>query len=256
MIEPDLTPTIEPLQTAGFVLPPWVRRFLLPALFTALIFGIGLGSGWLIWGRAVSEIANTTQENAAPGNGAQIQIPEKLTRYDVPIDDDPMLGPEDAPITLVAFSDYQCPYCKKWHDQVFKQLMKDYEGKLRFVYRDFPLSQIHPQAAPAAQAANCANEQGAYWEYHDALFSYAYELNEQGFEQYARELNLDTAAFLACIQSGRYATEVDLDMQFASGFGITSTPTFFLNGIAIVGAQPYDVFKQIIDLELAGKLPK
>ncbi len=247
MIDTDLTPIKE---NSPFAVLARMRRFVWLAFFVLFAFGTGLGTGWLIWGRAAPQMA------AVPTAETQIQIPEELTRYEVPLDDDPVLGPADAPITLVAFSDYQCSYCKKWHENVFKQLMAEYEGQIRFIYRDFPLNQVHPQAAPAAQAANCANEQGAFWEYHDALFSYAYEMNTQGFEQYARDLKLDVAAFLTCFNSGKYATEVDADLQFAAGFGVSSTPTFFLNGIPIVGAQAYTVFKQIIDLELAGKLPK
>ncbi|PKN95460.1 MAG: hypothetical protein CVU44_01895 [Chloroflexi bacterium HGW-Chloroflexi-6] len=252
MTELELTPDVVETPPTGRrerpQLPQWPKRILLPIVLGLLLFGSGLGTGWYLWGQ--EEPAAETAE------AGQIQIPETLQRYDIPVDDDPVLGPDDAPITLVAFSDYQCPYCKKWHDDAFERLMKEYEGKIRFVYRDFPLNSIHPQAEPAAQAANCANEQGAYWEYHTALFSYKYDFGEQAFEQYAIDLGLDEAALMECFRSGRYAGEVDADLQFAAEFGIQSTPTFFLNGIAIVGAQPYDVFKQIIDLELAGKLPK
>ena len=250
MTEPELIPDVETPPTNRRErpqLPQWPNRILLPIVLGLALFGAGLGSGWYLWGQD-KPAAETAQS-------PQIQIPKTLTRFEVPIDDDPVLGPEDAPITLVAFSDYQCPYCKKWHDDAFERLMKEYKGKLRFVYRDFPLNSIHPQAAPAAQAANCAGEQNAFWEYHNALFSYKYDLGEQAFEQYALELKLDAAALMECVRSGRYAEEVDADLQFAAEFGIQSTPTFFLNGIPIVGAQPYDVFKQIIDLELAGKLP-
>lgn len=251
MTEAELSPVVDAPETPRRnrpKLPQWPRYVYL-VLGGLFLFGSGLLTGWYLWG-----VEDGTVAEAEPSQ--QIQIPETLTRYDVPLDDDPVLGPEDAPITLVAFSDYQCPYCKRWHDDVFGKLVEEYGDKVRFVYRDFPLNSIHPQAAPAAQAANCANEQGAFWEYHNALFSYKYDFGDQAFEQYALELGLDAAALMECYQSGRYANEVDADLEFASQFGISSTPTFFLNGIAVVGAQPYDVFKQLIDLELAGKLPR
>jgi protein-disulfide isomerase len=240
--------TLSPARRIRPQLPRWPNTVLLVLLGLSL-FGAGLLTGWYMWG-----VGNAVAAQENPGE--QVQISENLTRYDVPLDDDPVLGPQDAPITVVAFSDYQCPYCKQWHDDAFERLMQEYEGKIRFVFRDFPLNNIHPQAAPAAQAANCANEQGAFWEYHNALFSYKYDFGEQAYEQYALDLGLDAAALMECLRSGRYAGEVDADLQFAAEFGIRSTPTFFVNGIAVVGAQPYDVFKQIIDLELAGELPK
>jgi protein-disulfide isomerase len=250
-LDPSLTPDAPPVaRRERLKMPQWPNYVLLVFLGLAL-FGAGGLTGWYLRGQ--QDAVATAQ--AEPTQ--QIQIPENLTRYDVPIEpDDPILGPEDAPITLIAFSDYQCPFCKRWHDQVFGRLVQEYGDRVKFIFRDFPLNSIHPQASPAAQAANCANEQGAFWQYHDALFSYKYDLGEQAFEQYARELGLDAAALMDCYNSGRYADEVDADLEFASAFGIQSTPTFFLNGIPIVGAQPYDVFKQIIDLELAGKLPK
>jgi protein-disulfide isomerase len=223
---------------------PWILSLLIPGLVALAFFGAGLGTGWYVWGRPTPEPT------------AQIQIPENLIRYDVDLDDDPSLGPADAPITIVEFSDYQCPFCTRWHDQVFKKLMDEYDGQIRFIYRDFPLKSIHPEAVPAAEAANCAFEQDAFWGFHDALFKAEFGLGVEAYEQYARGLGLDMEKFTACVAERRYADDVESDFIYASEFGISSTPTFFVNGIPIVGAQPYDVFKQVIDLELAGKLPK
>ena len=212
-----------------------------------IVFALGMAAGYYLWGRAAAPAAAAS---------AAVEIPESVTRYDIPTDGDPSIGPEDAKITIVEFSDYQCPYCKRWHDQVFGQLMKEYADEVRFVYRDFPLTSIHPQAFPAALAANCAGEQNAYWDYHEALFSQKYELGQDAYEKYAAELGLDTTSFVQCLEDGRYSDEVNGDMTFAADLGITSTPTFFINGIPMVGAQPYDIFKQVIDLELAGKIPQ
>lgn len=198
-----------------------------------VVFILGLAAGYLLWG----------QKPAVPDVQAQ-------GRIDVSADDDPAFGPGDAPILIIEFSDYQCPYCKVWHDQVFDRLMANYPGQIRFVYRDFPLGN-HPEAAPAADAANCAGEQDAFWEFHAALFSMQYGLNAQAYQQYAANLNLDLAAFNTCIQSNRYELEMAADLQYAQSIGVQVTPTFFINGIKVEGAQPYEVFKTIIDQELA-----
>jgi protein-disulfide isomerase len=174
----------------------------------------------------------------------------------VPIDDDPIFGPEDAPITIIEFSDYECPYCRRWHQEVLPLLIEEYPDQVRLVYRDFPLTSIHSNAIPAAVAANCAGEQEAeaYWAYSERLFSMDLGLGAEAYQEYAEEIGLDTDAFAECLESNRYEDEVLADFEFASQLGIRSTPTFFINGIALVGAQPYDVFKQVIDQELAGEL--
>jgi protein-disulfide isomerase len=221
------------------------NRNWIPVLVGLVFFLLGLGAGYLVWGR------NATTAAAAPT--AAVTIPDKVVRYDIPVDDDPSIGPADAPITLIEFSDYQCPYCTKWYDEVYSRLLKDYGNKLLFVYRDLPLA-FHGDAQSAAEAADCAGEQDAYWKFHDALFSEKYGLGMDAYRKYASDLGLDADALIACVNSGRYTAEVKADYDFAENLGVSSTPTFFINGIAIVGAQPYEVFKQVIDLELAGKI--
>ena len=122
------------------------------------------------------------------------------------------------------------------------------------MYRNFPLTSIHSEALPAAVASLCAEEQDAYWPYHDKLFSDEYGLNRQAYVQYAADLELDMDAFETCLESGRYDDFIQEDMDFSLNLGIRSTPTFFINGLAVVGAQPLDVFQQIIDQELAGEI--
>lgn len=122
------------------------------------------------------------------------------------------------------------------------------------MYRDFPLSSLHPDAESAAEAAECAYEQGQFWEFHNKLFS-GEQLGKDVYLQYAQELGLDVPTFTTCFETGKYRDEVQEDYQFASDLGVRSTPTFFLNGIPIVGAQPYDVFKQVIEKELTGQIP-
>ncbi len=220
-------------------------------------FVVGLLAGYLYWGRgpgAAPAIAQAVKATAAAQ--AQVSDPtQQVTRYDVPLDDDPILGPNDAPITIVEFSDYECPYCRRWHSETFARLMQAYPGKIRFVYRDFPLTSIHPDAQPAAEAADCAGEQGKYWEYSEKLFG-GQSLGPQVYSQYASDLGLDTKAFEACVSSHRYEAEVTADLEWAANLGVRSTPTFFINGLPVVGAQPFDFFKQVIDKELAGGFPK
>ncbi len=226
------------------------RRSHLYMLLVPLAFVLGLGSGYLYWGRGGSA-ANPAQAAGAQSSNAAADSGE-IPRYDVPVDDDPSLGPADAPITIIEFSDYQCPFCEKFHNETFQRLLDAYPDQIRFVYRDFPLTSIHPNAVSAAEAANCAFEQGVFWEYHDLLFSMRRGLSQQAYSGYAEELGLDAADFQACLESGRFREEVQSDFEFAARLGVRSTPTFFVNGLAVVGAQPFEVFQQVIDQELAG----
>jgi len=218
-------------------------------MYSALLpvaFVTGLAVGFLFWGRdAVPPInpsaPDAVVEEIAPGT------PEQPTRFDVSTDDDPSLGPVDAPITIVEFSDYRCPYCSQFHVETFDALMAQYPGQIHFVYRDFPVV----GGFEAALAAECANEQGAYWEFHDLLFSREYpDLNRDAFAAYAEKLDLDVEDLLTCVEEERYGEEVEADARYASSLGITGTPTFFINGIPMVGAQPLEAFIQIIEYEL------
>jgi protein-disulfide isomerase len=236
---------------------PAINRGNLILAMIPLAFVLGILAGYLYWGRgpgtapaialAVKATADAQAQNADQN--------QQIKRYDVPIDDDPILGPNDAPITIIEFSDYECPYCRKWHTETFARLMQAYPGKIRFVYRDFPLTSIHPDAQSAAEAADCAGEQGKYYEFSEKLFT-GQALNAQVYNQYASDLGLDTKAFGTCFSSGRYTAEVTADLNWAADLGVRSTPTFFINGLPVVGAQPYEVFQQVIDKELAGEIPK
>ena len=124
------------------------------------------------------------------------------------------------------------------------------------MYRNLPLTSIHPEAFPAAVASLCADEQGAFWPYHDKLFSDELGLSRDAYIQYAADLELDGEAFEACLDSGKFDDFIQEDMDFSLNLGVRSTPTFFINGLAVVGAQPLDVFKQVIDKELAGEIPE
>jgi protein-disulfide isomerase len=160
----------------------------------------------------------------------------------------PARGPATAPIKIVEFSDYECPFCKNAEPTVEK-VMETYGDKIRLVFRDYPLP-FHANAKPAAMAAACAEEQGKFWEYHDKLFTSA-KLDADTLRALAGELALDQAKFDTCLAEAKYASVVEKDMADASAVGVRGTPAFFINGRMISGAQPFEKFQEIIDEELA-----
>jgi protein-disulfide isomerase len=224
------------------------------AVMTVLAFSVGMLLGYVVWGYQPD--AGQAQAAAVPAVAqAPATEPPQFQRYDIPTKGFPTLGPDDAPITLVEFSDYQCPFCRRWHQEVYEQLLAAYPGKIRIVYRSLPLTSIHPDAMAAAEAAMCAGEQDAYWPYHNKLFS-SESLDQQTFLKYAQELSLNVEQFKTCITNEKYKDAITADSDFAINLGVRSTPTFFINGLAVVGAQPLEVFKQVIDKELAGEIPQ
>lgn len=243
----------EPQDTVTF------KRSHFYAILTVLAFTVGILVGYVVWGfESATGQAQTAQAASQPsGPIAEAPVTEQpqFIRYDIPVEGFPALGPANAPITIVEFSDYQCPYCRSWHDQVYEPLLAAYPGKIKLVYRNLPLTSIHPDALAAAEAAMCAGEQDAYWPYHEKLFS-SESLGNQVFTQYAQELSLDMDTFQTCLTEHKYKDAIEADSDFAVDLGVRSTPTFFINGLAIVGAQPLDIFKQIIDKELAGQIPQ
>jgi protein-disulfide isomerase len=160
----------------------------------------------------------------------------------------PAKGPENAPIEIVEFSDFQCPYCLAANPTV-KRVLDTYGDRVRFVYRNYPLPN-HPQARPAAEAAQCANAQGRFWPYHDRLFANPSKLSDGDLKRTAAELGLDTGRFNACLDSHQFKEVIDADLQAGQEAGVSGTPAFFINGREINGAQPFEQFQRIIDEEL------
>ena len=180
----------------------------------------------------------------------QINIQINLPRLNLPIlnvsiDDDPWIGTEHAPITIIEFSDFECLYCQRTVP-LLNELLKQYPGKLKLVYRDFP-GPKHQQALLAAEAAQCAAEQNRFWDYHDALFSRQPSEGTWNFSGLAETLGLSLSQFTVCMQDNRYREEVLKDLQDGLKIGVTSTPTFFINGRPLVGARPLTDFQAIID---------
>jgi protein-disulfide isomerase len=187
-------------------------------------------------------------------------VPAPETQTMVSIDGGAMKGDKNAKVTLVEFTDYQCPFCSRHIRDTFPQIENDYikTGKVRYVLREFPLESIHPQAVKAAEAAGCAGEQGKYWEMHDRLFANQNALALPQLPSHAEALSLDAGKFKTCLDSGKVAAKVRKDLADAQKYGATGTPTFFI-GLTdpkgseikavrkIVGAQSYAAFKDAID---------
>lgn len=159
-------------------------------------------------------------------------------------------GPEDAPITIMAWSDYQCPYCIR-SEPVLAEVLSRYPEDVRLVHRHFPLDSIHPQARPAAEAAMCADEQGRFWDFHDAIFEREGRLSPESFAEIGRELDLDSEALAECMAERRYQDFVQADVEAGAAAGVTGTPAFYVNGIALRGARDADEISRIVDAELA-----
>ena len=171
----------------------------------------------------------------------------------VSADDDPSVGPANAPVTIVEFSDFQCPYCRLSVPKI-KEILAKYPGKVKVVFRDYP-GPNHPHAQQAAEAAQCAAEQGKFWEYHDSLFDRQAPGTGWNYTELAKEIGLNQDPFATCLNTGRYREEVTKDLHDGLKLGVTSTPTFFINGRPLVGAQPFAEFQAVIDRLLKQQPP-
>ena len=187
--------------------------------------------------------SGVTRPTAVPSAGEKVDVSE---------DDDAFLGDKNAPVTIIEFSDFECPFCARFYKQTLPQLQRAYidTGKVKLVYRDFPLS-FHPNAQKAAEAAECVREQGgdeAYFKMHDAIFENQPSLSESNLKVWAQDLGYDIDS---CLDSDKFRSEVQKDFADGQAAGISGTPSFFINGQKLVGAQPFSAFQQIIEAELA-----
>lgn len=186
-------------------------------------------------------------------NGNEQVVDEQPDSFETPTaDDDVVLGEASAPVEVIIFGDYQCPYCERLYQDTEKKLREEYvkAGKVKVVYRDYPLSG-HPAAQPAAEAAECAGDQGKYWQYHDALFERQATIMTLDYIGLAGELGLNKAAFQSCVETHKFAAEVAKDLADGTAAGVDGTPASFVNGQLISGAVPYASFKTVIDSALA-----
>ncbi|OGE32522.1 hypothetical protein A3C59_01475 [Candidatus Daviesbacteria bacterium RIFCSPHIGHO2_02_FULL_36_13] len=229
-----------------------------------LVGAIVISIAILIHGGVIKVGGLSKTQQPAPQVGQPV-AEEPTGPVKVSVDDDPLLGNKDAPITLIEFSDYECPFCKRHFDQTLPQIKKDYidTGKVKLIFRDFPLSFHDPMATYEAQAANCAREQGgdtAYFKIHDEMFkkttSNGNGLTKDQIKQLATDLGLNGTNILSCADSDKYKDEVTKDITDGSAVGVSGTPAFFIGksnstgvieGTIVVGAQPYSVFQSAFD---------
>jgi len=182
--------------------------------------------------------------------GPPIRMVLDAPRHQVDVSpDDPAQGSASAAVTLVEFSDFQCPFCARVMPTL-KRVQQTYGDRVRIIWKDFPLTSIHPQAFGAAQAGQCAQEQGKFWALHDRMFANQQALQPEFLKTYAADAGLDAEAFSACLDTAKYADRVQAQMGVGNGLGVSSTPTVFINGRMVSGAQPYEFFTRIIDEEL------
>lgn len=184
-------------------------------------------------------VANT---NTAPAAPVDIKI-EKT---------DHIRGNKNAKVTLVEFSDFQCPYCESFNKTVDK-ILAEYKDKIRLVFKNYPLTTIHNMAQKAAEAAECAGQQNKYWEMHDKLFANQSTLSVENFKLWAKELGLKESTFKSCLDEGKTAAKVTADQAYGDSIGVNGTPTSYINGNLVAGAQSYDYVKNLIDQALASK---
>lgn len=175
--------------------------------------------------------------------------PPPVFRTEISVAGEPFRGSEKAPVTIIKFEDFLCPFCKQVQP-TFNDLLSRYNGKVRLVHKDLPLESLHPQARQAAEAARCAYEQGKFWEYHDKLYANSPKARADDLKSYAKEVSLNVDSFDRCFASGKYKGVVQQDLNEGAQLGLTGTPTFFINGREISGNQPLEAFEAIIDEEL------
>ncbi len=201
------------------------------------------------------KMAGSFQELVASSDDGSVPTPGEA--IDVSEDDDPVQGSSDAPVTIVEFSDYECPFCGRFYTETYGQLKKDYidTGKVRLVFRDFPLS-FHPMANPSAQAAECVRDaaktkkkdaDAEYFKYHNTLFENQADLSEDNLKKWAKTQGYDITT---CLSSAKFEAEVNKDLADGQQYGVSGTPAFYINGKLIEGAQPYANFKAMIDAQL------
>lgn len=239
-------------------LPVQTRSLLIPLLVLALIIGAYFLGVQTTKVKYLEEQATGTQAGSAINDPNTPQPSPAPIVMEVETGHLPIMGDEDAPVTMVEFSDFQCPFCKRFTDEAFQKIKEEYidTGKVKYAFRHYPLPS-HPNSSKAAEASECANEQGSFWEYHDVLFENQNEWSplspteaQNTFVTYAGNVELNTGQFESCLTSGKYAEAVEEDTQAAQAAQVTATPTAYINGQQVVGALPFDAFKTIFDEQL------
>jgi protein-disulfide isomerase len=250
----------------------YIKKSTFNGLILGLVLVIGIAAffaGSYITNMTSNQISEKDLDDAIAKLELKIlqnQLPTKQPQIPVKIsaDNDPIIGDPNAPITIIEFSDFQCPFCARFHIETLPLILEEYieQGKVKLVFRDFPIQSIHPNALPASVAAECANEQGKFKEMHDMLFDNQNEWSKQNtvdvlssFSQYATNIQLEQVTFDSCLTNGKYIEEIKKDLDDGKNYGVSGTPGFFVGNdeigyVELKGAQPFGSFKKIIDAQL------
>lgn len=214
-------------------------------LYAVAGLAVGLSVGFFV-GRSTGGADGDTQQPVAGATAPA--APPKVQEIDV--EGRPARGPEDAKVTVVEFTDYECPFCGRYFNETYRPLLEAYEGRIRYVVRNFPITTIHANAQKAAEAAECAHAQGKFWRYHDILFRNQAALTVPDLKRYATEAGVDRKKFDQCLDEGAKAAVVNRDLEDGKRYGVRGTPTFFINGEFTAGAKSLDEFRALIDPKL------
>lgn len=234
---------INPIPSKPF--KPWYKRSWFIALAIFIVFWFGVPTVLDIFFPRKISINNPPANSSLP----------KIAATDVWTKDDPTLGLAEAPVAIVEFADFQCPFCKD-SVPVLKELLKSFPEAVKVQFRDSPITSIHTEALAAAEAANCAGRQNKYWLYHDALYNQQDNLKLETYNSIATSLNLDIDQFNRCLNGHLTLSEIKEDYEYGQKFGVTGTPTFFVNGRLMAGHIPLDLWKKIIPMVLKEDLKK
>ena len=187
------------------------------------------------------------------GRGSAPDSAQLSRTFGLELEGRPLRGPDDAAVTIIEFTDYECPFCRRYFETTYPLLLSRYGDRLNYTVRHFPVSYQHRRAYRAAEAAECAGDQDSFFEYHDVLFKNNHALGDPSLVGYAAQVGLDMGRFEECLRSGDKSEVIDDDIQSGIARGITGTPTFLINGRVIVGAQPVETFQREIDRQRAAE---
>lgn len=223
----------------------WWGRVIIGFLF--IFFTLAAALGFAVFDYVVQLRSGEVTPEELFGERA---VPKNNNLNNMATFDDPSVGPRDAKVVIVEFSDFQCPFCGQ-SAPVIKEILKDYGDKILFVYRDFPVEDLHPQSVLAAMAGECAHEQGKFWEMHDRIFANQANITSANLKTYAIQIGLNSLQFGSCLDSQKYLAEIEEDLQDGFKAGVRATPTFLINGVKVEGALPFNTLEKIILSELS-----
>lgn len=230
---------------------PKNKRYVVTGVFVLAMIGL-VAFSWRVFsfyraidrGEVIPVLAYSNDDFTRAG-AAVVRMAQEAEVTDTTSFDDPSLGSSNAKVTIVEFADFGCPYSKEV-SYIVRAVAQQFPDQVQIIYRDFPLVDVHPGADLAAQAGECAQEQGMFWEFHDTIYEDAADLTQENMLRAASSVGLDEEAFATCLLSGRFEEEVNEDLESGAAAGVVGTPTFFFNGVKIEGSVPFSIFNEIV----------